>query len=359
MFTTPSLSRRAAAVGLAILAAGAVQAGDFYRPGGAVAPGFPADFRVPVDASLGKPVIGFGAAGRVRRTPVIFLHGNDDTPYPTGCATRTMVRVDQFAQYFADNGYATSELWALGYQGDQCDQVAYATTTTGDVSATWLTSPLPPKSSGSEHSVAANVQDLRAFVQSVLRYTGAGSVDIVAHGMGVVLAREWVRQDRAGKLVRRFVAIDGPNGGTLMCSPVAGNPWQMGMYGGYTADTPVCQELGSPDTELLKKLNGARDGSRINPWSTLVVRNGDSSFPYMPWNDGGVTGVPSAGGSYALDIYGNATDFTRSASIRGAYEMTLTGQHPYDPNLLQQSAHAGIAMSPVTWQAALYFLSRK
>ena len=44
---------------------------------------FPADFPVILDASLGVPVIGFGAAGRVRRTPVIFLHGNNDTPFPT------------------------------------------------------------------------------------------------------------------------------------------------------------------------------------------------------------------------------------------------------------------------------------
>ena len=46
---------------------------------------FPADFPVIIDASLGVPVIGFGAAGRVQRTPVIFLHGNNDTPFPTKC----------------------------------------------------------------------------------------------------------------------------------------------------------------------------------------------------------------------------------------------------------------------------------
>ena len=57
----------------------------------------------------------------MRRTPVIFLHGNDDAPYPTGC-NRTGVRIDALARYFADHGYASSELWALGYQGTQCDQ---------------------------------------------------------------------------------------------------------------------------------------------------------------------------------------------------------------------------------------------
>jgi len=32
------------------------------------------------------PVIGFGGSqGRVERVPVIFLHGNNDTPFPTAC----------------------------------------------------------------------------------------------------------------------------------------------------------------------------------------------------------------------------------------------------------------------------------
>ena len=46
---------------------------------------FPPDFPAILDASLGVPVIGFGAAGKVKRTPVIFLHGNNDTPFPTAC----------------------------------------------------------------------------------------------------------------------------------------------------------------------------------------------------------------------------------------------------------------------------------
>ena len=43
---------------------------------------FPAGFPVIQDASLGVPVLGFGAAGPVHRTPVILLHGNNDTAYP-------------------------------------------------------------------------------------------------------------------------------------------------------------------------------------------------------------------------------------------------------------------------------------
>src|SRR5215469_18460292 len=67
--------------------------------GGAVGTSFPADFPVIVDESLGVPVIGFGAGGPVERTPVIFLHGNNDTPFPTAC--NPFGSVHAFAQFFA------------------------------------------------------------------------------------------------------------------------------------------------------------------------------------------------------------------------------------------------------------------
>src|SRR5262249_38299150 len=83
--------------------------------GGAVGISFPADFPVIKDASLGVPIIGFGAGGRVERTPVIFVHGNNDTPFPTTC--NPFGSVHAFAQFFANQGYSPSELWGLGYQG--------------------------------------------------------------------------------------------------------------------------------------------------------------------------------------------------------------------------------------------------
>ncbi len=82
----------------------------------------PADFPVIVDASLGKPVIGFGAAGSVKRTPVIFVHGNNDTPFPTAC--NPYGRMQAVAQYLADaGGYAASELvgvWAIRVTNATC-----------------------------------------------------------------------------------------------------------------------------------------------------------------------------------------------------------------------------------------------
>jgi pimeloyl-ACP methyl ester carboxylesterase len=178
---------------------------------------FPPGFQTPVDASLGVPVIGFGAAGPVARTPVIFLHGNNDTPYPTAC--NPYGDMQAFAQFFLDAGYNAGELWALGYQGDQCDLAAN-----------------PTNRSGEAHSTVANVRDLNAFVREVLEYTGARQVDIVGHSLGGTLAREWMRWKHTRHLVRRLVAVDAPNHGIVDCSPSPFNYWQLPALGGFTPD---------------------------------------------------------------------------------------------------------------------------
>src|SRR5437879_5943412 len=142
---------------------------------------FPAGFPTIVDASLGVPVIGFGGAGPVGRTPVIFLHGNNDTPFPTAC--NPYGNVHDIAQYLADHGYALGELWGLGYQGDQCDTILS-----------------PTNKSSYAHSTVANIPDLDRFVDAVLAYTGAKRVDIVGHSLGVTLARAWMKGEHKGHL---------------------------------------------------------------------------------------------------------------------------------------------------------------
>ena len=296
--------------------------------GGTVGTSLPPDFPVIMDASLGVPVIGFGAAGPVERTPVVFLHGNNDTPFPTAC--NPFGRVHDFAQFFADQGYSPSELWGLGYQGDQCDL---------------LTS--PTNRSGIAHSTLANVPDLRAFVHAVLEYTGAKRVDIVAHSLGVTLTREWLRQDHAYHLVRRFVAIDGPNHGIINCSPSPQNYYQLPAFGGFTPDSAVCQEYGSPDTPLLTRLNRGKETH--GPTRVLVIRNADTSFVYFALQDGVFGPVP------AEDRNGEPHDFSESATLEGARQVDLVGQGQHDEIL--GTAHLGILNSPETWGIAFDFLT--
>lgn len=323
---------RRAAAALTLLAVAAAQAA------GTVGSSFPPDFPVIEDASLQKPVIGFGAAGAVTRTPVIFLHGNNDVPFATPCSP-TNGKIQALAQALADNGWQTSELWGLGYQGDQCDLVAAQG---GDNT----------KRARIAHTNQANVPDLRRFVAAVLAYTGARQVDIVAHSLGGTLAREWMRQDGAHRQVRRLVTIDSPHHGIVNCSGLAANYFQLPAFGGFTPTSDVCQELGSPDTPFLQRLNG-RDGQNESEGQTrvLTIRNADTSFVYFAQQDGFFTPVPS------VDIYGKTVDFRQSARLKGSRNIDLTGQGAYDPVL--GTAHLGILQSPQTKAAIVDYLSRR
>ena len=319
-----TLWARLLATGIAALACTLSQAG------GTVGTTLPDGFPAIEDTSLHKPLIGFGAAGAVKRTPVIFIHGNNDTPFPTAC--NPFGSMLAFAQFLADSGYSTAELWGIGYEGDQCDLGAN-----------------PTRRSSIDHTNAANVPDLRRFVAAVLKFTGAREVDIVAHSLGVTIAREWIRQDDAAHTVRRFVAIDGPNHGIINCSPNPANFYQLPSQGGFTPSSEVCVELGSPNTPFLKLLNKGDDTP--GPTKYLVVRNADTSFVYFSLQDGVFPPVP------AEDSFGQPTDFSRSATLHGARQLDLAGQGAFDPIL--GSAHLGILNSPQTRAAALEFLTTR
>jgi len=290
---------------------------------------FPPGFPVITDASLGVPVIGFGGAGRVTRTPVILLHGNNDTPFPTAC--NPFGDVQALADHLLANGYRPSEVWALGYQGDQCDLLADQT-----------------RRSAFAHSTVANVPDVRAFVQAVLRYTGAKRVDIVGHSLGGTLAREWMRQDHAYHLVQHLVAIDSPNHGIVDCSPNPLNYFQLPMLGGFTPNSAVCLEYGAEDTPFLTDLNRKETHA---PTEYLAIRNADTSFVYFSATDGIFAPVP------AEDRTGAPHDFSRSAVLHGkrAVNVDLVGQGRYDPIL--GTAHLGILNSPETWSLVSEFLA--
>jgi hypothetical protein len=313
----------AAALAALALAPGVARAQD-------VATSFPPGFPVILDHSLGTPVLGFGGAGTVGHVPVIFLHGNNDTPYPTNCNGGYGKIVD-FAQYFRDHGYELGELWALGYQGDQCDLPSN-----------------PAHKSGVTHSTLANVPDLRAFVQAVLDYTGARQVDIVGHSLGLTIAREWMRQDDAYATVRTLVGVDGVNHGIIDCSPSPENYFQPDAAGGFNPDSALCLELGSDHTPLLRALNAGDESPP--PTRYVMIVNADKSFVYFSSQDGVLPPVP------AEDRDGKPHDFSRSAWLAGAdktYE--LTDQGVYD-NVLQAS-HTGIANSPEAWADAFAELS--
>lgn len=288
---------------------------------------FPSGFAVPVDASLNVPVIGFGSdQGTLRHTPVIFLHGNNDTPYPTSC-NGAYGAPQAFAQYFLEHGYSPRELWGLGYQGDQCDLLTDET-----------------RRAALAHTTLANVPDLRAFVKAVLAFTGAKQVDIVGHSLGTTLAREWMRQDDAYGVVRRLVGVDGPNHGIINCSP---SPLNYYVTLGFTPNSPVCQEYGAADTPFLLRLNSGDETP--GPTSYLTIVNADHSFVYIAAQDGVLPAVP------AQDRLGRPHDFSLSARLTGAALTEVRDQGGHDSTL--QASHTGIINSPQVWEITRQFLA--
>lgn len=313
-----ALSRTVAAVGAALLLTAASSAGA-----APVGTSLPAGFPLIRDASLGVPVLGFGAAGPLRRTPVVMLHGNNDTPFSTTCNS-AFGSIHNLAESLRQRGYAESELWGLGYQGPQCDILT-----------------TPTNKSGVAHSTLANVPDVRAFILSVLAYTGASQVDIVGHSLGTTVAREWMRQDAAYGLVRTLVGIDGPNHGIINCSPSPQNYFSLDGGGGFTPDSAVCLDYGSDRTPLLAQLNAGDETPGATRYVTIY--NADISFVFFPGQDGAFPGVP------AEDREGKPHDFSKSAWLDGAENVGLSGQGRYDDAL--GTAHLGIINSPEAWRA--------
>ncbi len=157
--------------------------------------------------------------------PVIFIHGNSDKA--VGSSLPQSGWSDSIA-YFKSAGYSDAELYA---------------TTWGPASAA---------SSANQYHSRAHLTRIRAFIEAVLDYTGASKVDIIAHSMGVTLARKAIKGGSAHDAadggwynlgssltseIDAFVGIAGANQGLVSCyqtgptTPTCGST--NGLYPGY------------------------------------------------------------------------------------------------------------------------------
>ncbi|PIO66068.1 triacylglycerol lipase [Teladorsagia circumcincta] len=178
-------------------------------------------------------------------------------------------------QYFLEQNYTEGELYA---------------TTWGDA---WGSGSV--LDSYSTMHTCSNLLFLRRFIEAVIQYTGAKKVDVIAHSVGVVLARKALK---GGSLVGTdgnctlgapltakidtFVGIAGPNYGLCVCQLAQTVPaWCNaldGLYPGYTCqDQLLCgYTSGNCKQEnysaLLEKLNNdpAREAEHVYAmWSDV------------------------------------------------------------------------------------------
>jgi Lipase (class 2) len=157
--------------------------------------------------------------------PVIFIHGNSDSALGTGAPSTGWTAS---INYFLSQEYKSSELYAT----------------------TW--GPANPALSIYQYHSKAYLTKIRAFIQAVKAYTGAAKVDVIAHSMGVTLARKAILGGAASDpmdggdynlgppltgIVDAFVGIAGANSGLVNCylsgptTPACGDT--NGFYPGY------------------------------------------------------------------------------------------------------------------------------
>jgi len=157
---------------------------------------FPKDFPVLLDADWGYPIGGWGGIRRrapLARTPVIFVHGNGEDASFWDLDNETSVAVNVRARFRAA-GYSDQELWALSYNGQRCGSNLCQTYN------------------------QINVADFAAFMRVVLDYTGARTVDVVAHSLGVtVVRRALYEQPDLVAHVEDAIFASGANHGTTTC----------------------------------------------------------------------------------------------------------------------------------------------
>lgn len=217
---------------------------------------FPPDFPILQDQEWRSRLGGWGGIARgypLRHDPIIFIHGN------TRDAGDWHEPGQSVKKRFLDAGYSLQELWALSYNGK-------ATTNS-------------PWALRCQTDNQTNIPDLASFVKAVLAYTGAAKVDLIAHSLGVTIARGMLAQHPdLSQAVEDFVAIAGPNHGTTVCRRL----WLVWLIG--SKDFIGCDEL-VPGSVWLTKLNGPQ-GEKEAPGPTryMTIYDGTGTdILYLRW----------------------------------------------------------------------------
>lgn len=227
---------------------------------------FPEGFPELIDEECDFVIGGFG--GRldddprdlpepVDHHPVVFVHGNvvdhaDWYPVRDG---------------FLAAGWDPDDLWALSYNGlgNNSGSAGGTQNPKRDAEHAQAGGDGLPRNTSNE----INVADLATFVDEVLSFTGEERFSVVAHSLGVTLARRTleVRPDLAEALVA-FVGIAGANHGTSLCPP------------GSSGRMVACDEV-EQGSEWLGALNSGPEEFDGAPVMTVYDGSGAADSAYV------------------------------------------------------------------------------
>jgi triacylglycerol lipase len=268
--------------------------------------GFTSHFRQWLQANGYEPqynliradLVGGSYGGRASSTdtvvnqPVIFIHGNSDKAIGTGTAGQSGWNAS--IEYFQSRGYKTSELYA---------------TTWGPASASM---------SAYQYHSKTNVMKVRKLIEAVKAYTGATKVDIIAHSMGVTLAR---------KAILGGYATDSLEGGQYYIGPplTASVDTFVGIAGANRGLTSCYQTGGS--TPTCAATNGLYPG-----WWNGVGVSGRSAF----LNDLAATSRYEGAYRYSIHStadevigYGGVVYYEYTSRIPGQTGEKMYSSYPY------------------------------
>ncbi len=185
---------------------------------------------------------------KVTKEPIIFFHGNSD--HAVGSQGDDFNGFTDTITYLLTQGYKESEMYIT----------------------TW--GPADKNLASQQYHSYAYISYLRNFTEAVLKYTGAKKIDVIAHSMGVTLARKVIRGgsmtdlgtsyelgDSFAPKVDTFLGIAGANLGLVACYlaftlPTCGK--QNGFYPGI-APGPI--QLSTFLDDLLK--NEQKEGDYV------------------------------------------------------------------------------------------------
>lgn len=264
-----------------------------------------------------------GLAGE--ENPVVFVHGN----------THDACDWADHATRFLDRGYMGDQLWSITFAN----------------------------SSPTHDEMAVQLED---FVDNVLAYTGADSVDVVSHSLGVTGVRVWMADSAIFAdvderldvgigprydVVDTFVGCAGANEGTSTCGPVCQRG--SGANRPCAVISPACTEPGGP----LHALNTPDETPGDVDYYTL---RGQLDYfyadnPDSPVLDGAAANVLLAGMAHnatrASDtavefIYQWVTDGGRpDAATDLSTDVSVTGSRTMDGSVWVQGGTAHVRLS--------------
>ncbi|MEV0192883.1 triacylglycerol lipase [Kitasatospora purpeofusca] len=213
-------------------------------------------------ALLAAPVATAPARAEPPATPVVLVHGRNADAGVWGTAI-TLLR---------SKGYDSSRLFTWSYD-----------------------------TSLSTNEILAD--RLSAFVDSVLAQTGAARVDLVAHSLGSLPTRWYVKYGNGGRTVRNWISLAGPNHGTGLAWLCAA--WDQG-----------CRDM-APGSYVLGRLNRTPEAPAPVHYWTFWSPDDEQIAPPSSTRLDGATNTEVRGLKH--------NDFLGSTAVLTAVAAVLTG----------------------------------